>query len=377
LWPRTTNHLRQAADAAREGSWAMPTIDTKLGIRSYFAPLGPVAVFGPNNFPLAFNSVSGGDFAAAIAAGNPVIAKANTSHPGTTRLLAEQARAALDDVDLPSATVQLIYRTSHADGERLVADPRLGAIGYTGSRHAGLKLKQAAEAVGKPIYLELSSVNPVVVLPGALTERAEKLADEFTGSCLMGAGQFCTNPGLILLLAGVETEQFIKLVVERFGRAAPAPLLSAGVLKSLAEGVATLAKAGATVLVGGQPAAGEGFRYANTLLRVDGDRFIKNPHVFQTEAFGNASLLVVANTADELAQIIDSLEGNLTGCFYTHTGQDDEKLYERLAPRLRTFSRHGASRLYGGWHSGCIATFRRLAMLRQRAPRQAPRGTGR
>ena len=111
----------------REGSWALPTLDTKLNIRSLLAPIGPVWVFGPNNFPFAFNSVAGGDFVAAIAAGNPVIAKANSSHPGTTRLLAEEAFAAVGEAGLPPATVQLIYRTSHADGERLVADPRTGA----------------------------------------------------------------------------------------------------------------------------------------------------------------------------------------------------------------------------------------------------------
>ena len=155
--PRTTGQLRQAAAAAREGSWALPTIDTQAGIRSCYGPLGPVAVFGPNNFPFAFGSVSGGDFAAAIAAGNPVIAKANSSHPNTTRLFAVEALEALRETGLPAATVQLLYRTSHSDGERLVADPRLGATGYTGSRSAGLKLKAAADAAGKPIYLELSS----------------------------------------------------------------------------------------------------------------------------------------------------------------------------------------------------------------------------
>jgi 2,5-dioxopentanoate dehydrogenase len=115
--PRTSGQLRQAAAAARSGSWAQPTIDTKLNIRSCYEPIGPVIVFGPNNFPFAFNSVAGGDFAAAIAAGNPVIGKANTSHPGTTKLLAELAMSAVEETGLPAATVQLIYRTSHADGE--------------------------------------------------------------------------------------------------------------------------------------------------------------------------------------------------------------------------------------------------------------------
>ncbi len=230
--PRTTGQLRQAAAAALDGSWAMPTIDTKLNIRSVLAPLGPVWVFGPNNFPFAYNSVAGGDFAAAIAAGNPVIGKANSSHPGTSRLLAEEAFAAVGESGLPPATVQLIYRTGHADGERLVADPRTAALAYTGSRAAGLKLKAAADLAGKLSYMELSSVNPVLMLPGALTERGAKLVDEFSGSCLMAAGQFCTCPSLVLTLTGESTEQFIAGARQKFESTPPAPLLSGGVLRS-------------------------------------------------------------------------------------------------------------------------------------------------
>ncbi|HAO81083.1 MAG TPA: ketoglutarate semialdehyde dehydrogenase, partial [Verrucomicrobia subdivision 3 bacterium] len=144
--PRTTGQLRQAAAAALEGSWALSTIDTKLNIRSVLGPLGPVLVFGPNNFPFAYNGVAGGDFAAAIAAGNPVIAKAHPCHPNTTRLLAEEALAALGESGLPPATVQMIYNIAPEDGLRWVADPRLGAVGFTGSRAAGMKLKAAADA---------------------------------------------------------------------------------------------------------------------------------------------------------------------------------------------------------------------------------------
>jgi NADP-dependent aldehyde dehydrogenase len=333
--PRTTNQLRQAAQAAVEGSWALPTIDTKLDIRSFYAPLGPVWVFGPNNFPLAFNSAAGGDFAAAIAAGNPVIAKANTSHPGTTRLLAEEALLAAKDAGLPTATVQLIYRTSHADGERLVADPRTGAVAYTGSRSAGLKLKTAADAAGKPIYLELSSVNPVVVLPGALAERGDKIAEEFTGSCLMGTGQFCTNPGLVVLLAGEATERFIASVRQRFEAAPVTPLLSSGVARSLGASMKVLQEAGARIVTGGAAAAGPGYRFANTLLRVDGSRFVAEPEKLQTEAFGNATLMVVAKDAAEAGAVLESLEGNLTGAFYTDTKGDDDALHDTLAPRVR------------------------------------------
>ena len=333
--PRTAGQLRQAAAAAREGSWCTATIDTKAGIRSCFLPLGPICVFGPNNFPFAFGSISGGDFAAAVAAGNPVIAKANTSHPGTTRLFAQEAQQAAEEIGLPPGSVQLIYRLGHADGERLVADPRVGATGYTGSRSAGLKLKAAADAAGKPIYLELSSINPVVVLPGAMDERRDKIAEEFTTSCLMGAGQFCTNPGLVLLLAGDATERFIAALSARFDQAPPGVLLSKSVATSLQKSVRDLEAAGATTLVGGRPVEGPAYRFANTLLKIDGRGFLADPQRLQTEAFGNASLLVVAADADQAAQVIDALEGNLTGGIYSDTKGSDDRLYEELAPRLR------------------------------------------
>ena len=333
--PRTTGQLRQAAAAARLGEWCQPVIDTATNIRSYYAPLGPVAVFGPNNFPLAFGSISGGDFAAAVAAGNPVIAKANSMHPGTTRLLAEEALAAAGETNMPAGFVQLIYRTAHADGERLVADPRLAAIGYTGSRAAGLKLKAAADAVGKPIYLELSSVNPVVILPGALQERSEQIAEEFTTSCLMGTGQFCTSPGLVLLLAGKATEEFIDTVGRRFGEAPIGTLLSESGQCGLAAAVKTLTNSGAEKICGGSEGGGAGRSYANTLLRVSGDSFLANPRALQTEAFGNASMFVVASSADQAIDVVSRLEGNLTGCIYSSsTGHDDEQ-YDRIAPNLR------------------------------------------
>jgi 2,5-dioxopentanoate dehydrogenase len=333
--PRTTGQLRQAAVAALDGSWAMPTIDTKLNIRSMFAPLGPVWVFGPNNFPLAFNSVAGGDFAAAIAAGNPVIAKANSSHPGTSRLLAEEAFAAVTETGLPPATVQLLYRTSHADGERLAADPRAAALAYTGSRPAGLKLKAAADRAGKLSYMELSSVNPLLLLPGSLKDRGAKLVDEFTGSCLMAAGQFCTCPSLVLLFAGESTEQFIAAVRQKFDATPPAPLLSKAVLRSLEESVRTLRAAGAELLTGGSPLPASGHRFPNTLLRVSGEKFLAGAEKLQTEAFGNASLMVVMRDAVEASAIINHLDGNLTGSVYSNTAGADDALYAQLAPLLR------------------------------------------
>jgi alpha-ketoglutaric semialdehyde dehydrogenase len=154
--------------------------------------------------------------------------------------------------------VQLLYRTSHKDGERLVSDSRIGAIGYTGSRSAGLTLKAAADAVGKPFYAELSSVNPVVILPGALQEKGADIAGQFTTSCLMGTGQFCTNPGLVLLLAGPATEAFIAELVAKFQQAPVGTLLSASVAKTLETAVSTLQKAGAQLLAGGSAGGGKG-----------------------------------------------------------------------------------------------------------------------
>jgi NADP-dependent aldehyde dehydrogenase len=332
--PRTTNQLRQAAAAALEGSWALPTIDTKLNIRSMLAPLGPVLIFGPNNFPFAYNGVAGGDFASAIAAGNPVIAKAHPCHPNTSRLLAEEAIAAVREIGLPPATVQMLYNLAPDDGLRFVADPRLGAVGFTGSRVAGMKLKTAADAVGKPVYLEMSSLNPVVILPGALAERGVKIVEEFTGSCLMANGQFCTSPGLTILFASNETEKFIAGVKAKLESSTPGTLLSSGVARNLAASVKTLQSAGAELVTGGLALAGN--KFSNTLLRVSGAQFLAAPEKLQTEAFGNASLVVVARDAAEVENILTHLEGNLTGGIYSDTNGSDEALYEKFAPLLRS-----------------------------------------
>jgi NADP-dependent aldehyde dehydrogenase len=333
--PRTTDQLRQAAAAVRDRSWCRATLDVARNIRSMYAPLGgAVAVFGPNNFPLAFNSVAGSDFATAIAAGNPVIAKANTGHPGTTRILAEAAFEAVQGVGLPQALVQVVYRIPADAGFRLVSHPLTGATGFTGSRAAGLRLKEAADRAGKPIYLELSSVNPVFVMPGALRERMERVADELAISCSLGVGQFCTKPGLVVLLEDVSSEAFLEAVCERFD--APAGvLLGAGGVRTIARAVEAMQQYGARVLIGGERAAGEGFRYANTLLRVSGDTFLENPHALQIEAFGVVSLAVLARDAAQMEGIARSLEGNLTGALYTHSQGEDDALYDRIAPLVR------------------------------------------
>ncbi len=333
--PRTTNQLRLAAAAAREESWKHATIDTARNIRSCFAAIGPVVVIGPNNFPLAFNGISGGDFAAAIAAGNPVIAKAHPLHPNTTRLLAEQARKAADEAGLPKGTVQLLYQVSNEDGLKLVSDARVGAVGFTGSRNAGVHLKRAAEEVGKPIYLEMSSINPVIFLPGSLEEDGEKLAKELADSCLAAAGQFCTSPNLILIPEGERSAEFVSAVAKIFDERTPTTLLSQAAPQQLSSGAKALIDAGAELVTGGKDAAGLGYRFSNTLLRTSGKQILAKPHELQREVFGNMTMIATVSELDELTELLEQLEGNLTGTIYSAKSGADDAAYERIAPVLR------------------------------------------
>ena len=334
--PRTTNQLRLAANAAAQGTWTLPTIDTATNIRSCHGSLGPVCIMGPNNFPFAFSAISGGDFAAAIAAGNPVIAKAHPSHPATTKLFAEIALEALKSSGLPLATVQMIYDMSREDGLKLVSDSRIQATAFTGSKQGGLALKKATDSAGKLIYLELSSINPVIFLPGAIAERGEELATEFSGSCLMAAGQFCTNPGLVIVLKNEATETFITQVAQKFNEAAAGTLLNHGVEKGLIAAIKSCRDAGAQLVAGDTVAEDNRCCYSNTLLRVEGDAFLNNSEALQVEMFGNASLIIVAEDASQITKIIDSLEGNLTGCIYSDTQGSDDASYDLIAPVLRS-----------------------------------------
>ena len=216
----------------------------------------------------------------------------------------------------------------------MVSDPRVGAIGYTGSRTAGLKLKTAADAVGKPIYLELSSVNPVIILPGANEERMESLVEDYVTSSLMGAGQFCTNPGIVLIPESETGRSFIAAVQEKFDASPGGTLLSAAVEKSLLQSIAFLGSNGATRLTTNSKTDDSRFCCPNALLTTTGENFINNPEAMQTEAFGNASLFVTYQSIDQLVEIIDAMEGNLTGCIYSHTGDLDDSSYRRIAPHL-------------------------------------------
>lgn len=331
--PRTFGQLRQAAVAALSEEWTQPVIDSANNLRSRLESLGkPVLVIGPNNFPFAFNGIAGGDFAAAVAAGHPVIAKAHPAHPGTSKRLAEIALAEAQKAGLPRAMVQLFYRSSHADGEALAADPRLGAIGFTGSEFAGRKIKAAADAAGTPAYFELSSVNPVTFLPGALAGKATELANEFSGSCLLGVGQFCTNPGLILTIAGAETETFLQTAAANFDAAPSGVMLVPSLPKELDANVETLVAAGAELIGRGTGETAPGFLARPALLRVAGAAFVADPAKFQAEMFGPASLVVVAADEDELAAVSSQLHASLTCSFYTAADGSDDAAYDRLLP---------------------------------------------
>lgn len=334
--PRTADQLRKAAAAVRDRFWCRAIIDTKLNIRSCYAPLGgPVVIFGPNNFPLAFNAVSGGDFAAAIAAGNPVIAKAHPSHPGTTKILADAAFQALQETNLPRTLVQMVYHMHSDSGLRLVSHPQVGATAFTGNRSSGLHLKKAAERAGNLIYLEMSSINPVVILPGAIREKGREIAAELFQSCTLGMGQFCTNPGVVIYVGDSEGKEFTAFVRNSFQKEPKGVMLSKEVVRSLEISLQKLQNAGARLLEGGQRERGEGYRFQNTLLKISGIDYLKNPHELQTEAFGPSTLLIEAVDIMQITEILKSLNGNLTGTIYSHSSKKDDQIYQQIEPLLR------------------------------------------
>jgi NADP-dependent aldehyde dehydrogenase len=333
--PRTTDQLRRAADAAVARAWREPVLAPEANIGAYLAPIPGVAVvFGPNNFPFAFNGIAGGDFAAALATGHPILAKANPGHPGTTLALARCVVRALETTRLPAAAVQLVYHMASGDGLGLVADPRVAATAFTGSAKAGLALKRAADAAGKPIFLEMSSVNPVVVLPGAWAERGEQIADQLAESMSLALGQFCTSPGL-LFATGDDAGALQQALIQRFGARTPGPLLGPGVVRELERAVAELREAGAEVAWTGAASGDASCRYPTTLLRADARRFLQDPAGLQREAFGNAALLVSAHDEQAVLACLSQLEGNLTGTVMTATDGSDDEAFRRVARVLR------------------------------------------
>ncbi len=216
----------------------------------------------------------------------------------------------------------------------MVADSRVAATGYTGSRGAGLELKAAAEAAGKPIYLELSSVNPVVVLSGAWEERGRGLAQELAESLLAGSGQFCTSPGLIFTPDGSHVDDLRQALKMSLEKAPSGTLLDQDVASGLTRSEEIWSAASATVIAQA-PQRGPGSSFPNTMMEVSGDLFLENTELFQREAFGNLSLLVVPRDLDQLVECLRHLQGNLTGSVYSANDGRDEDAYAAVATHLR------------------------------------------
>ncbi|HWP42290.1 MAG TPA: aldehyde dehydrogenase (NADP(+)), partial [Blastocatellia bacterium] len=247
---RTTGQLRIFAAVVREGSWVEASIDhaeperkpvPKPDLRRMLVPLGPVAVFGASNFPLAF-SVAGGDTASALAARCPVVVKAHPAHPGTSELVARAIDIAVEEAGLPAGVFSLIQGASPSVSLAVVEHPATKAVGFTGSLRAGRALFDAAARRPEPIpvYAEMGSTNPVFVLPGALAQRAEEFAEGLKQSVTLGVGQFCTCPGLVIGLRGDTLERFLARAGELFAAAPPGTMLHAGILRNYEEGVSRL-----------------------------------------------------------------------------------------------------------------------------------------
>ena len=303
--------LREAARCLRDESWREVAADAGNSLRATLVPLGGAVVcIGPSNFPLAFNGISGGDFCAAIAARNPVIAKAHPGHPNTTARLFAHACAARDAAGLPAASVQCFFDCAPEDGEALLAHPGVAALAFTGSRAAGLRLKAACDALGKPASLEMSSVNPVFVASGAASARAEAVADAWTASVLLGGGQFCTKPGVILVAGEKAAERVAARAREIMQAAAPAVLLTEGVRGHLAAAIASLRGAGFEPLCGGR-AASPGFRHEATLFAMPASRAREARALVLREAFGPLGIVVAVEGDAQLVDFARALDGQL------------------------------------------------------------------
>lgn len=353
---RTVGQLRLFAAEVREGGWLGLRVDSALpdrqplprsDLRSFNVPLGPVAVFGASNFPLAF-SVAGGDTASALAAGCPVVVKGHPAHPGTSELVASAIAGAVAAAGLPEGVFSLLNAVSNDVGAVLVADPRIRAVGFTGSRVGGLALmKVAAErAVPIPVYAEMSAINPVLLMPAALEEKAEALGAAYVASLTMGAGQFCTNPGLVLALEGPALDRFLTAAAQAVSESSAATMLTPAIHAAYQKGVdQLLATPCVTTLARGKEAQGPHQGRA-ALFAVSAGDFLADEQVSQ-EVFGASSLLVRCADEAALARVIEHLEGQLTAT--VHFASADEPLVARLMPLLQ----QKAGRLIAnGWPTG-------------------------
>ena len=355
---RTTGQLRLFASELRAGYWLDITIDRALpdrapprpDLRRMNVPLGPVAVFGASNFPLAF-SVAGGDTASALAAGCPVVVKGHPAHPGTGELIARAVTQAVADCGLHPGVFSYLPGTGNALGAALVADPRIHAVGFTGSRTGGLALAEIAARRSEPIpvYAEMSAVNPVILMPGALKARAEALGTAFVGSLTQGAGQFCTNPGLVIAIDSLDLDRFLASAASAVNEASPLLMLTPSIRTAFANGVAKLeALPGAKLIARGQAAEG---RATAALFESRAEEIALEPALTE-EVFGASSVVIRCKDAEALAQAIARLEGQLTATIHMEDADAAD-----AAVILPLLAQKAGRVLANGWPTGVEVTW--------------------
>ncbi|MFY7834988.1 MAG: aldehyde dehydrogenase (NADP(+)) [Novosphingobium sp.] len=353
---RTVGQLRLFADVVRKGDWLERRIDPALpdrqplprpDLRMRMIPLGPVAVFGASNFPLAF-STAGGDTASALAAGCPVVVKAHPAHPRTALLAADAIRRAVAASGLPAGVFGQVQGPSPELGAALVRDPRIAAVGFTGSRGGGLALARIAQErpVPIPVYAEMSSINPVVLLPHALQSRAAAIGQGFAQSLTIGAGQFCTNPGLVLGVAGEGLDAFCAAAGAAISEVSAQVMLTDGIRDAYDRHTTALVQAEGVALAANGAACAEERKASSMMLRTSAATFLANPRLHE-EVFGPAGLVVACADADELAAVLRSLEGQLTATL--QMADEDLPAAKTLLPILE----HKVGRiLVNGWPTG-------------------------
>ena len=327
---RTAGQLRLFAGVVDEGSWVQARIDPALpdrqplprpDIRSMLRPLGPVAVFGASNFPLAF-SVAGGDTASALAAGCPVVVKAHPAHPGTSEMAAQIIADAVAAEGLHPGVFSLLFDFGIEVGTALVRHPLIRAVAFTGSLRAGRALMDLAAARPDPIpcFPEMSSGNPVFVLPGALRKGPAALAQSLFGSFTLGAGQFCTKPGIVLVPETPEGPAFFDELRSLVQKSKPFTLLTAGISREYSRATEARAALVPLAAVANPPDTAPGFSVQSKLFAVCLDQLIGQPDLAD-EIFGPDTLLVHCDTTEDFVRAAKALEGHLTA---TLLGDEDD-----------------------------------------------------
>ena len=327
---RTTGQLRAFAAFLREGSYRRAIINTATpeqpSIRQMQFPIGPVAVFAASNFPFAF-AVAGGDTASALAAGCPVIVKAHPGHPATSEIFAQAIRRAAETQGFPAGIFSMIQGNAIEVGQWLAQHDGIEAIGFTGSLRAGRAIYDSAARRPRPIpvYAEMGSVNPVVITQSALAKRAESIADGLAASVMLGSGQFCTNPGLILLEDSQASRAFMQAVTDKMSAAPAGVLLNAAIQSGLEFTVSqTKANPDINVLAGGEPMADSDFYcYHNTVMQTSAAAFRVDDRL-QAEHFGPVTLFVLCQDIADLRDTVNVLEGSLTATIHAEASEKDE-----------------------------------------------------